>query len=173
MDATLQNSHFLKISARVGAQLMGLQVLTKPIKCNSGVKDSDYSFKKVERRSEILSGSDGDQNPQSWFWPVCVSVRWAVPVRHRCSLHQTVWAEPWPLPFDSYSVSECWWCVWAAPVPPAATDRTSAADWRTPTNTHTHTSPSNIHTCRPAPSGRFCVHSFSFCSVWNKIIKLL
>lgn len=75
MDATLQNSHkihFLKISARVGAQLMGLQVLTKPIKCNSGVKDSDYSFKKVERRSEILSGSDGDQNPQSWFWPVCV-----------------------------------------------------------------------------------------------------
>lgn len=68
MDATLQNSHkiyFLKISARVGAQLMGLQVLTKPIKCNSGVKDSDYSFKKVERRSEILSGSDGDQKPQS------------------------------------------------------------------------------------------------------------
>lgn len=77
MDATLQNSHnihFLKISARVGAQLIGLQVLTKPIKCcNSGVKDSDYSFKKAECRSEILSGSDGDQNPQSWFWPVCVS----------------------------------------------------------------------------------------------------
>lgn len=78
MDTTLQNSHkihFLKISARVSAQLIWLQVLTKPIKCcNSGVKDSDYLFKKVERRSEILSGSDGDQNPQSWFWPVCVCV---------------------------------------------------------------------------------------------------
>lgn len=47
MSSTLQNSHkmhFLKISARVGAQLIWLQVLTKPIKCcNSGVKDSDYS----------------------------------------------------------------------------------------------------------------------------------
>lgn len=43
----------VEISARVGAQLIWLQVLTKPIKCcNSGVKDSDYSFKKVERRSD-------------------------------------------------------------------------------------------------------------------------
>lgn len=145
----------VEISARVGAQLIWLQVLTKPIKCcNSGVKDSDYSFKKVERRSDSQTEIKIHSPDSDLCVCVCVRVRWAVPVRHRCSLHQTVWAEPWPLPFDSYSVSECWWCVWAAPVPPAATDRTSAADWRTPTNTHT--SPSNIHTCRPALSGRFC-----------------
>lgn len=49
MDTTLQNSELSRFL------LEWAQVLTKPIKCcNSGVKDSDYSFKKVERRSEIL-----------------------------------------------------------------------------------------------------------------------
>ena len=57
---------------------------------------------------------------------------WDVPVFHHHCCHQTVWPELWPLPSDLSSVSECWWYVWAAGAPPAATVWTPAADWQTP-----------------------------------------
>lgn len=66
----------VEISARVGAQLIWLQVLTKPIKCcNSGVKDSDYSFKKVERRSDSQTEIKIHSPDSDLCACVCVRVR--------------------------------------------------------------------------------------------------
>lgn len=189
----LRMIRIVEISARVGAQLIWLQVLTKPIKCcNSGVKDSDYSFKTQERRSEILSGSDGGQNPQSWFWSrnyltiinlqkyhdpaVCVTLC-VCQVSRTCasSLLSSSDCVGWAVTFAL-------WLLFCVRVLMVCLSCSSAPCRHWPnicsrladTYKHTHiTSPSNIHTCRPALSGQFCVHFFSFCSVWNKIIKLL